>query len=269
MSLGTAYLLPGAKLLTEKDTGFYETYRGIIETPTGKIPAYVKLLGPKTLVNELLSTLLGQASGLPIPNGFLVTVTAEDYPESEFLKGQRLESTLAYGSTNADAPSLARRYTVDNQDEDGAFDVLFSIWDGWQEAVVFDEWIANSDRHPGNLLIGAKNTIWLIDHSHAFKGPMWHRSDLQPASYTKNLLAIHIERKMTASAKLKLKGVISSQATTYKSLQMDVIINDSKAGIFLGDEDVNALTKFIKERIEKLPDLLSEHIGMPTLYLVN
>lgn len=269
MTIGTGHLLPGAVLLAGKDSGFFETYRGIIETPTGKVHAYVKLLGKRALVNELLSMLLGRASGLPIPEGFLVTVSTTDYPNSQFLKGQKLESTIAYGSISADAPSLARRFSIENEDdEDEAFDTLLATWNGWQEAVMFDEWIANSDRHPGNLLVGSKNIIWLIDHSHAFMGPNWHFNDLRPSAYTKNRLAVHVERTMSPTQKYKFKQMLNIQVSTYKTVATQEIINGSRAADFLNSEDVDALTSFISERIEKLPDLLANHIGMPYLQLV-
>lgn len=269
LTLGTGYLLPGAVLLSGADSGFFETYQGIVETPGGKTRAYVKLLGKKALINELVSMLLGRASGLPIPDGLLVTVSAKDYPDSPFLHSQGLQSTIAYGSVSADAPSLARRYSVENDDdEEDAFNALLATWDGWQEAAVFDEWIANGDRHSGNLLLGAKNVIWLIDHSHAFKGPNWHFNDLRPSTYTKNQLAAHVERVMTQSQKYQFKKLINSQISTYKNIPTDEVIDGSKASAFLSTEDVDALSRFISERLDKLPDLLASHIGMPSLSVV-
>ena len=45
--------------------------------------------------------------------------------------------------------------------------------------IVFDVFIGNCDRHPGNLLIirdqaTSKNNYVLIDHGHAFGGPKWN-----------------------------------------------------------------------------------------------
>lgn len=269
LSIRTGYLLPGATLLTGPDSGFFETYRGVIETPSGKVQAYVKLLGVKALVNELVSMLLGRASCLPVPEGFLVTVSVDDYPDSSFLVTQGLKSTIAYGSISADAPSLARRYNVGNDDEEEeAFTALLAGWDGWQEAAVFDEWIANGDRHSGNLLIGAKSVIWLIDHSHAFKGPNWHFNDLQPSAYTQNQLAAHVERTMSPSQKYQFKKLINNQVLAYKGIKTDEVIDGSKASTFLSGDDVVALTKFINERVDKLPDLLAKHIGLPSLSVV-
>ena len=58
MPLGKGFLLPGGTMLQGNESGFFETYKGIIETPNGKVRAYVKLLGPKALANEILSYLL-------------------------------------------------------------------------------------------------------------------------------------------------------------------------------------------------------------------
>ncbi len=45
--------------------------------------------------------------------------------------------------------------------------------DGWNEQMAaiwaFDNLVFNLDRHPGNLLIGADGTVWMIDHTQAFQ----------------------------------------------------------------------------------------------------
>ncbi|RAN81688.1 hypothetical protein B5P43_08090 [Bacillus sp. SRB_336] len=40
-------------------------------------------------------------------------------------------------------------------------------WADLIPAACFDEWIANNDRHGGNILYDGKDTFWLIDHGMA------------------------------------------------------------------------------------------------------
>lgn len=225
MPLETAHLLPGASLLEGNETGFFETYRGVIETPTGKVSAYVKLVGNTTLANEIVSTLLGRGAGLPIPKGYLVQVLAQDYPDSNFLKGQRLQSTIAYGSSNANALSFTRQFRITNDDEEAeTFAQLFPLWSNWRDAVVFDEWIGNCDRNAGNLLMGADNEVWLIDHSHAFTGPNWQGHMLRSEIYTKNRIAEHVKRCVTTQEKSTLGKHVNNLAIRFKQLQVEELI---------------------------------------------
>lgn len=267
MTLETAYLLPGASLLEKGESGFFETYRGIIETSTGKTDAYVKLVGSTTLSNEIISTLIGRASNLPIPKGYLVQVSAKDYPNSQFLKGQKLSCTIAYGSENAHALTFGRHYKISSEDdEDEAFRQLLPQWSTWRDAVVFDEWIANGDRNVGNLLIGAKSEVWLIDHSHAFTGPNWQACRLSPSAYTKNRLAEHVERCVSRDDKATLRTHVNCLAGKFKQLNISEIIDASEVKNLIGDDDVQALERFIRERIDMLPAKIAEHIQMPMLF---
>lgn len=270
MTLCRAYLLPGGTLLNGSDSGFYETYKGVIETPTGKVRAYVKLLGLKALANEVVSTFLGQAVGLPIPHGYLVQVSSKDYPNSQALTSQGLEWTWAYGSSSADAPSLARRYNIGrNANEDPAFEDILPIWKGWPEALVFDEWISNSDRHAGNVLLGADNAVWLIDHTHAFTGPNWHSNDLKPTTPARNRIASHVQRTVSNKEKFRLKKLVSQLGSQYQEVPVADIVDKSIAPALISADDGDALKNFISERIGNLPDLILQQVGMPTLFAVG
>jgi hypothetical protein len=110
-----ALLLPGAALLPEDQKGLNETYRGPIETAAGKTFAYVKLLDVKELINELVSSVLGRTLGLPIPPGYIVLVSRDDYPESEFLLTQEQDKALAFGVEAIGHPDLKRRVRIEGE----------------------------------------------------------------------------------------------------------------------------------------------------------
>lgn len=262
MSVNSGYLLPGAELLRGKASGFFETYKGVIETPSGKVSAYVKLLHKKALANELICTVLGRAAGLPIPPGYLVEVKRDDYPDSEYLKAQNLEFTIAYASEDLNSPSLARRFDISDEE---AFNVLLAGWDSWEPALLFDEWVANADRHPGNLLVRTLSDVWLIDHTHAFRGPNWYHSDLKPTSYSKNIIAEHVERTLTLPKRQRLLKTLEHLTVEFKSLTVPDLVQKSCATSFLSVGDIEALSTFLVERVTSLPVLVSKHIGIPKL----
>jgi len=258
--INSGYFLPGGELLVGRESGFFETYKGIVETSTGKVQAYVKMLHKRALAGELVCTVLGQAAGLPVPNGYLIEVRQEDYPESSFLKSQGLKSTIAFGSEELNAPSLARRY--EGSDE-AAFDFLLNTWQRWQEAMLFDEWVANPDRHPGNFLVNGPNDVWLIDHSHAFRGPNWDANDLKAGAYTKNLIATHAGRRMTLPDRHKLLTKLTGIGGDYEKLTVSAIVEESRALHFLSENDLQALRRFLEQRVKELPRLVARHVGIP------
>jgi hypothetical protein len=259
MAIHGGYLLPGAALLQGDDTGFFETYKGVVETETGKAAAYVKLLPKKALANELVCTVLGQAAGLPVPDGYLVQVSVDDYPDSLFLCSQKLTHTLAYGSVDLDSPSLARKFGADNV----AFDTLISDWPRWNEALLFDEWVSNGDRHPGNFLVRSPNDVWLIDHSHAFRGPNWYLMDLVPHSPTRNLIAEHAERVLKLPERKQLLDYADQLTAEYESLALSHIMDESRAAYLLSEPDLSAMQNFLARRLKLLPGFIARRVGIP------
>jgi hypothetical protein len=106
--------------------------------------------GPFTIANELIAAYLGHLLGLPVPAG----VVAEGRNSLYYL-------SLDVGKEQKQLPPIV------------ATD--FVAAEPWLAAgcIVFDIWIANPDRHPGNLARDpAFNPprVSLIDHGHALLG---------------------------------------------------------------------------------------------------
>ena len=136
--------------LGQSDTGVNQAVRGIVLTPRGEVEAFVKRLAdPRETMLECLCALLGRSFGLPIPPPLLVWM-----PEELGVAG------LAFGSASIDAPNLLSVVETSAP----AVMLRLSRWPKLGAAASFDEWIANCDRHPGNLLHDGMGDFWLIDH---------------------------------------------------------------------------------------------------------
>lgn len=60
--------------------------------------------------------------------------------------------------------------------------------------VTFDEWLQNSDRHPGNLLYAGQHRVSLIDHGRIFHYPSWAADRLHAApAFAENRVAGCVE----------------------------------------------------------------------------
>jgi hypothetical protein len=112
---------------------------------------------PYAVANELLCGQLGRGLGLPIPPGFIIDDAGTPWHVSlNFnLAGQQLPPADCAALVNA-YPSLAAGI------------------------VVFDSWIVNADRHPGNLAFDqASGGVNVFDHSHAFYAATFGRQYLE------------------------------------------------------------------------------------------
>lgn len=110
---------------------------------SGDVSAVIKKVSEKELVAEVACALLGLHIGLPIPKPMIVK--------------DRGTGDLFFGSEKVEHPDL-RRYQKPVE--------LLKNWVLLNKASVFDEWIANEDRHDGNLLTDGSD-FWLIDHESA------------------------------------------------------------------------------------------------------
>lgn len=108
---------------------------------------------------------------------------------------------------------------------------------GWVEQMAaiwaFDNLIFNVDRHPGNLLIGADGTVWMIDHTQAFQ-------------YDKRLLDIN--------------HVYSIPQTMWERLQTipDSVFEAALAGALNGSQ-IDAFLARRRKLVEHIGGLIAEN----------
>lgn len=120
------------------------TWKADIRSAEGDFQAIVKDISERELIVECLCSVLGRWLGLPIPRPMLVKDT---------------ELGLLFGCEELPHPDLKHAELSTY-----LMTVLLSSWSQLPLATVFDEWIANPDRHGGNLLTNGAGDFWLIDH---------------------------------------------------------------------------------------------------------
>ena len=130
--------------------GVNQAVRSIVRTMDGELEAFVKKLEMREILVELVVAVAARRLNLPVPEPVLVFVPQE-------LGGP----ALAFGSV-----SLAGRPTLSAMVKSGDTAVARQLrsWRHLVPAACFDEWIANCDRHQGNLLYGGEGEFWMIDH---------------------------------------------------------------------------------------------------------
>jgi hypothetical protein len=204
-----ATVLPGA--IPFKEDNVSETFKGQILLVDGSVKsAVIKDLDQKELSNELLATVLARSAGLPIPDAYLAIVRGSDLAVA---KGPRTEGgdRLVFASVDVKVPNITFRARGANPNEQAQLWRDIIEWGDLGNLYAFDSWIANIDRHPGNLLFGGRNQIWLIDHGQSFSGPAWQPGDLDPRGDYRNRLAEWLTPRLSDEQRLKR----SSEAKTF------------------------------------------------------
>ena len=258
-----ATVLPGAKPFREGNVN--DTFRGQVLLGDNSVKtAILKDLDLKQLSNEVFASVLARTAGLPTPDVFLAVVRGDDLPVT---KGPVLPdgNRLVFASVDVKVPNItfrAQGATAGEQQE-----LLRDIldWADLGHLYAFDAWIANIDRHPGNLLFGGKHEIWLIDHGHCFSGPAWQPSDLQPDAVYPNRLS----EWLTGLLSLDQKRRRSSEAMKFAEAITLIDVSESSRlshiASLLPPAHIVAVEDFLKGRSAKVPAHANRALGVPTL----
>jgi len=229
-----ARALPGAKPFNEGNVS--STFRGQILRPNGTVAmAVLKDLDSKELANELLASVLARAVALPTPEAFLTLVPAD---VMEMTKGPSTAdgARLAFASVDVGVPNIQFRYQTDTV---GRNDLIAGVtsWPELGRLYGYDAWIANVDRHAGNLLFSSGGEAWLIDHGYSFTGPNWTVQDLVPDRDYANRLAEWVSPALTGEGRLMRVRQATQLQSDLHDFNAVEAIEASRAAMFLSPED--------------------------------
>ena len=264
--IGLGHFLPGGVLLPAGVRGVSETYRGLIEIEEARIVAYVKLLHPWEVFNEALGSVLCQLVGLPTPRSYLVLVEREDYPQSPLLIASNAPRTLAFASQAMPMQTLGRHVAVKTPN---ALRELVSHWRDWPDVLVFDQWIANPDRHAGNLLVGGPGEIYLIDHGLSFYRRNWSPEQIEAATsiVTAKLWTDILQSVVTLPERIAAAGRTQGAAVRYSKIASEAAMISTKVSQFLTPAQIQALAQFLRRRCTTAAGVICTLMGIPDLAL--
>lgn len=250
--------------------GVCELYKGIVSANGEDLDAYIKVLETKALVNELLAGSVGRALGLPIPDFFIVRADPKLFKKSALLSDTTLPVVSVFATRAVSASSLERR-AAGNERETWQ---KLAAMDGVQQAVVFDEWMANGDRHAHNLLL-SPDEFWLIDHEQCFTGSEWLPSHLIASGVFSNLLATSLLKVMNGKEKRQLLSTAHQMKPGCHKVggwaASSDLLKQSKQKHHLSPKELKALCLFLDQRVAHIETLIADRVGFsapPALSLV-
>ncbi len=263
MQLAFASVLRGAAPFSEGNVN--DTFRGqILKSDQSIAHAVLKDLPLKQLVNELAASFLAKNHGLPTPSVYLARVEPGIISVS---KGPTLQdgSRIVFASEDVKVPNVAFSFRNSTAPQSDLLLATLIKWKLLGDLYAFDTWVANTDRHPGNLLFGGGDRVWLIDHGHSFTGPNWTSSDLKPDVAYRHRLQEWLTPKMTPDQRLqKSKDGAKFVHSIGKSECSNVAQKSGAAAYMTSPEDTD-FDNFVSQRVDFTIKITNDALGVPTV----
>lgn len=260
-----ATVMPGARAFNERNIN--DTYRGQIAyaEEVGKA-AILKDLDPVQLFNELLAFLVAKEIGLPVPEGFLAidrdgNINTKHAPKIEN------KYPILFASLDVKQPNLYARITIDQTKEEinSSFKSIIKALVQWQflgALYGFDTWIANIDRHCGNLLYDGDKKFWLIDHGHSFSGPDWPHRSLNPSGGYQNRLKEWLTPSLIGIEKTQTLENSDDFLTPIPCEIFSTAIKRVASFGFIPENCIDSLQKFLDGRKPYVNEYVKEALGV-------
>ncbi|MDN7126464.1 hypothetical protein J6J08_03615 [Pseudidiomarina sp. 1APR75-33.1] len=137
------------------------------------------------LVNEVTGYIIAKNCDLPVPEyAGLIKTNPEHFGENDNTFG---DWSFVVSELRGSAPGSF--FALKDIKRCKALMDLVAGWGKVSDAIAFDDWVANEDRHLGNLLVAGKNRIYLFDHSNLPITLNWRADQLNPEHVAKSVLA--------------------------------------------------------------------------------
>jgi hypothetical protein len=258
-----ATVLLGAEPFKENNAN--ETFRGPVLTSDNETRlAIIKDLNLTQLCNELLAHGLARQFGLPVPDCYLGLANSGvlDTTKAPMTSDG---SRLVFVSIDTKVPNITYRIRhADHASKASLFDEI-GKWSELGSLYAFDAWIANVDRHPGNLLFGGNDEFWLIDHGHSFTGPNWQINQLDPTSEYHNRLAEWLTMNLSNSQRQDCATKLHDFCDGIRDFDGGPLANKSRIDLLLPAEAVTAMKDFLEKRTGKVFAHACKALGTPVI----
>lgn len=254
-----------------KDVGIAnitDTYHGQLLTRSGELKtAILKDLPAKELANEILAASLASVLGLPVPPAF-IGITEAGNPcatRSKLVDGRG----LMFASVNVDSPSVASLVIKPTEQETLALlkpIVALLANQSWLgDLYGFDAWIANVDRHVGNVLFATSRGVWIIDHGRCFTGPNWAPADLVPSREYPHRLREWVTPFLPRSDRIRLANEATALSVHLHEIDVREAGRMNSVIDLIGMSDFEALISFLADRIVFVPRAAGDALNEPRI----
>ena len=206
----------------------------------------VKACSGSELLREVLCNRLANSLEVPVPKPFIVDTRggewqiAEDYAFATALQGHYKVQPRILSDGRTSRESLM-------------------AWPHLNAAILFDEWVANLDRHSRNILLGGRNKLLLIDHENSLP------REYSPYAPTINFFASHLASQHSGglTSPSNLAQVVLSAAEPFLKFDLDELEISSLPGDWTPREELDFCLDFLRSRQACLPELILGQFEAP------
>ncbi|MGD9884251.1 MAG: HipA family kinase [Reyranella sp.] len=234
------------------------TYIGLVLDGAGAThQAIIKDLPIRDLVRELVGASIARRAQVAVPRCFLAVV--EDAALSS-AHGPMYGANRRLVFASQLVPGEQVMTLLNGNLPAKVYAALIS-WPGLPSLFAFDTWVANIDRHAGNIMARSSTDFCAIDHGHCFNGPWTNVADLDAAAAFRNRLAEWLIPQMSPDAKLTFLGAIANLPREMLEFDVGSALDQSLAfRIDLGLSRAKLL-QFLNLRRTRLSELSHEAFG--------
>lgn len=237
-------------------------FRGEIVTADGVIRrAFIKDLDARQFGNELLVTALADKLGVRVPEAAIVRIPSDVSSEFGNIPAANMDGYLGFASIDAEGSTVAQVYhrvgTLDAPLRHLRLSPLLGNLYG------LDTWVANVDRHAGNLIVRGDGQVFLIDHGYCLSGPTWSAADLDASKEYRNALRHWLTPLLSGHDKDAAMADIKALTPKMVSQDIEQVISDCLASQLFGANDSDAVVGFLESRVQYLESLSA--IALDTL----
>ena len=210
--------------------------------------AFIKYIPPRAIFIECIAAQIARSLGLSCPRPMLVNVFPVKLPELNLDK-----NTIFYGSEDVGFPSLAQLVKFKHAEE------KLRLWPDLFNAGCFDEWIANPDRHSGNIIYSGGKHFTLIDHSHAIPKGFHSISSTEKNSF----LTLCAPTNRNDLATYKLMKTAENYVAKFKLLTSEDWKTLTLNNLYCTNEQATEVLSFLHDRLNVIIQLIGQKIGEP------
>ena len=234
-------------------------WRGRVLTESGDyLPVWLKNISAQQVLSECVCALVGRAVDLPIPRPLLVL-------DVEGFLSESAKGALYFAMEDAEHPSV-RQWIQDMDDPSVAQAIL--RWPKARECALFDEWVVNVDRNPGNLLYDGENSFVMIDHAHALGANQNPHIVPDYRLSLQNIIADYLIENSRDLEPQRLSRVADEVQNRWLQPIEQALKEHTCSDLYGMEQSVANISEFLHKRLPVLRELIDARSGRPKLELV-
>lgn len=218
-------------------------------------PVYAKVLPVNSRCIEAVCAWIALQIELPVPRPMLLTMPASRMPRGLQWPFGSEHQAIVFATRAIDGALPLSRISSETSWN------LIDRWDALPAAAVFDQLVANDDRTDGNILLGPRRDLWLIDHARSLGGGGQRLFSTDVTPRFENFFLSRLAGFPLKDRQRLRPGLMAVCA------RLGGIVPRVPYGSLLVPDDISMqIDDFLQRRLVTLQATVLQAVGLPDLY---